>query len=104
MWPRPISLGGSPRSAYCGFSEPRGKTRPTDGNSGIEQGLRCLFLENRPLTVTYIKHLLAHELAGHVARCVAGERSLLGLLGIHTKNSLETEEGLATYYEIREKK
>jgi hypothetical protein len=42
---------------------------------------------------------LLHELVGHVARCVAGERSALGLLGIHTKNSLETEEGLATYYE-----
>lgn len=35
-------------------------------------------------------------------RCLAGEHSLLGLLGIHTKNSLETEEGLAIYYDIQE--
>src|SRR5260370_17352054 len=40
-------------------------------------------------------------MAGHVARCIAGERSLLGLLGIHTKHSLETEEGLAVYHDIQ---
>ena len=68
----------------------------------VEQGSRCLFLEDRSLSVSYIKHLLLHELAGHVARCVAGERSLLGLLGIHSKDSLETEEGLASYYDIQE--
>jgi tetratricopeptide (TPR) repeat protein len=68
----------------------------------VEQGSRCFFLENRSLSVSYIKHLLLHELAGHVARCVAGERSPLGLLGIHSKDSLETEEGLASYYDIQE--
>jgi hypothetical protein len=73
-------------------------------NARVEQGSRCVFLENRPLTVARIKHLLRHELAGHVARCVAGEHSLLGLLGIHSKGSLETEEGLASYYDIKEGK
>jgi len=65
----------------------------------VEQGLRRFFLPNNPLSVDKIRHYLSHELAGHVARCIAGERSLLGLLGIHTKNSLETEEGLAIYHE-----
>jgi len=51
--------------------------------------------------IQQIKNYLAHELAGHVARCIAGERSLLGLLGIHTKHSLETEEGLAVYHDIQ---
>jgi len=72
---------------------------PTTNNARIEQGLRRVFVGERAFTVEYIKHLLSHELAGHVARCVAGERSLLGLLGIHTKNSLVIEEGLALYYD-----
>jgi tetratricopeptide (TPR) repeat protein len=66
----------------------------------VEQGLRHLFLANRSYSLKEIRQMLAHELAGHVARCMAGERSLLGLLGIHSKNSLETEEGLGMYYEI----
>ncbi len=36
-----------------------------------------------------------------MTRCVASERSPLGLLDIHTGHSLETEEGLATYYDIQ---
>lgn len=65
----------------------------------IEQGQRCIYLPDEPLSLDQIKADLSHELAGHVARCIAGERSKLGLLGIHTKGSLETEEGLATYYD-----
>lgn len=72
---------------------------PNTNSARIEQGLRQVFVADRALTVEYIKHLLSHELAGHVARCMAGERSLLGLLGIHTKNSLVVEEGLALYYD-----
>ncbi|MBV9708760.1 MAG: DUF1704 domain-containing protein, partial [Chloroflexi bacterium] len=75
---------------------------PHASNARVEQGMRCLFLEDHALSVQDIKHLLAHELAGHVARCIAGERSLLGLLGIHTRNSLVTEEGLASYDETLE--
>lgn len=65
----------------------------------IEQALRQFFLPNKYFSLNEITYWLVHELAGHVARCVAGERSPLGLLGIHTKNSLPTEEGLALYHE-----
>ena len=65
----------------------------------IEQGQRSIYLPDEPLSIDQIKTDLSHELAGHVARCITGERSKLGLLGIHTKGSLETEEGLATYYD-----
>jgi len=34
-----------------------------------------------------------------VARSVAGENSVLGLLGLHTRNSAATDEGVALYYE-----
>jgi tetratricopeptide (TPR) repeat protein len=67
----------------------------------IEQGLRHVYLPDGPISVNQIKHDVSHELAGHVARCIAGERSALGLLGIHTKHSLETEEGLATYQDMQ---
>lgn len=70
---------------------------PNTNGAPVEQGLRCLFLADHSYSTQRIRHLLSHELAGHVAHYMAGERSLLGLLGIHTKNSLETEEGLAWY-------
>lgn len=60
-----------------------------------------MYLPDGPISVNQIKHDVSHELAGHVARCIAGERSPLGLLGIHTKHSLETEEGLATYQDMQ---
>jgi len=72
---------------------------PNATSARVEQGLRQLFISDSPLSVERIRHYLLHELAGHVARCIAGEHSPLGLLGIHTKNSLETEEGLAVYYD-----
>jgi hypothetical protein len=43
---------------------------------------------------------VAHEWGGHVGPRVAGERSLLGLLGIGTGWSLATEEGLGLFYEM----
>jgi len=67
----------------------------------IEQGLRHVYLPAKPISLQQIKSDLSHELAGHVARCIAGERSLLGLLGIHTARSLQTEEGLASYYDMQ---
>jgi Tetratricopeptide repeat/Domain of unknown function (DUF1704) len=67
----------------------------------IEQGLRRVYLPDGPISLNQIKHDVSHELAGHVARCIAGDRSPLGLLGIHTKHSLETEEGLATYQDVQ---
>ncbi len=65
----------------------------------VEQAARYVFLPNKQFPLSEIKHLFVHELAGHVARCVAGEHSALGLLGIHTRNSLPTEEGIALYHE-----
>lgn len=65
----------------------------------VESGARCLFLPEKDIALATVKHLFAHELAGHVARCVAGERSLLGLLGISTKNVSCTEEGFVLYHE-----
>ncbi len=70
----------------------------------VEQGMRCFFLANTPLSLEKIRHFLSHELAGHVARCVAGEHSSLGLLGVHTGWSLETEEGLALYQDRQAQK
>jgi Domain of unknown function (DUF1704) len=67
----------------------------------VEQGLRHVYLPAKPISMQQIKSDLSHELAGHVARCIAGEQSLLGLLGIHTARSLETEEGLASYYDMQ---
>jgi hypothetical protein len=72
----------------------------TAQSARIEQGLRQLILPTpASFTVEQVRTYLAHELGGHVARAVAGERSPLGLLGIGTKNSLTTEEGLALYLE-----
>jgi hypothetical protein len=65
----------------------------------VEKGSRCLFLPEEDISLATVKRLLAHELAGHVARCVAGERSPLGLLGIGTKNVSCTEEGFVLYHE-----
>jgi len=87
-----------------GFEKWRVEIDSTAGCGRIEQGLRCLFLQDRSSSLKEIKQFLAHELAGHAARCIAGEHSLPGLLGVHTKNSLETEEGLAMSYEIQEAK
>jgi hypothetical protein len=72
---------------------------PNASGPRIEQGLRHMYLPASPISVQQIKSYLSHELAGHVARCITGEQSLLGLLGIHTAHSLETEEGLASYYD-----
>jgi len=72
---------------------------PNASGPRVEQGLRQLFLPDTDLSVERIRHYFSHEIAGHVARCIAGERSPVGLLGIHTRNSLPTEEGFALYQE-----
>lgn len=86
----------------AGYTEWEVTIDPNASVPRIEQGLRRIFLPPNRISLQQIKSDLSHELAGHVARCIAGERSLLGLLGIHTAHSLEMEEGLATYYEMRE--
>lgn len=83
----------------CGFEGWSVIIDANNNDARIEQGLRRLFLPDRRFTVEKIRNLLIHELLGHVARCIAGEYSPLGLLGIHTKNSLPTEEGIALFHE-----
>lgn len=68
-------------------------------NTRIEQGACRIYLPEKRFALDEIKHLFIHELVGHVARCIAGTHSPLGLLGIHTKNCQPTEEGLALYIE-----
>ena len=65
----------------------------------VETGLHQLILEDNLMSVERVRHYLVHELGGHVARSIAGERSPLGLLEIGTKNYSPTEEGLALYHE-----
>jgi tetratricopeptide (TPR) repeat protein/DNA-binding SARP family transcriptional activator len=85
-----------------GYDEWQVVIDPNATGARIEQGLHVMFLPDQQFTLEKIKHLLMHELAGHTARIMAGEHSLLGLLGIHTKNYMPTEEGLALYYERQE--
>jgi hypothetical protein len=71
------------------------------GVTRVEWSLRQLILAEGSFTVEKIRHLLAHELAGHVARSFAGEHSSIGLLGIGTQGYEAIEEGLAIYHERR---
>jgi hypothetical protein len=83
----------------CGYDGWRVVIDPNGAGTRVEQGLRQMFLPEQWYSLERIRHLFAHELLGHVARCIVGERSPLGLLGIHTRNSLLTEEGVAIYHE-----
>ena len=65
----------------------------------VEAGLRQVFLPAEPIPLDELREYVSHELAGHVARSIAGENSLLGLLGMGTKGYMVTEEGIADYYE-----
>lgn len=65
----------------------------------VEAGLRQVFLPAEPIPLDELREYVSHELAGHVARSIAGESSLLGLLGMGTKGYMVTEEGIADYYE-----
>ncbi|TMC85076.1 MAG: DUF1704 domain-containing protein, partial [Chloroflexi bacterium] len=69
------------------------------GGTRVESSLRHLFLSQEQFTLERVRILLAHELAGHVARSFAGEHSPIGLLGIGTRDYYPTEEGLALYHE-----
>jgi DNA-binding SARP family transcriptional activator/tetratricopeptide (TPR) repeat protein len=72
---------------------------PNATSARVEQGARQVYLPEKRFSLDEVKHLFIHELAGHVARLIAGTHSPLGLLGIHTKNCLPIDEGLALYYE-----
>jgi len=72
---------------------------PKASGPRVESGLRRVFLQDAEMSLELVKHYFVHELAGHVARSVAGERSSLGLLAIGTKSYSPTEEGIALYNE-----
>ena len=69
------------------------------GGVRVDSALRTLFLPEMQMTLETVRDYFIHELLGHVSRSMAGEQSLLGLLGINTKGYSPTEEGLAQYYE-----
>jgi hypothetical protein len=72
---------------------------PHGGMERVEGGARTLFLPDKRYPLAEIRHLFVHELAGHVGRRVAGERSPLGLLGLQMKDYGPTHEGVAFYHE-----
>ena len=72
---------------------------PNVAGPRVEAGLRHVFLPAEPIPLDELREYVSHELAGHVARSIAGENSLLGLLGMGTKGYMVTEEGIADYYE-----
>jgi tetratricopeptide (TPR) repeat protein/transcriptional regulator with XRE-family HTH domain len=74
---------------------------PNASSPRVESGLRRLFLPDSPISLEEIREYFSHELLGHVMRSVAGEHSLLGLLGMGTRGYMPTEEGFADYHERR---
>jgi hypothetical protein len=72
---------------------------PNVAGPRVEAGLRQVFLPAEPIPLDELREYVSHELAGHVARSIAGESSMLGLLGMGTKGYMVTEEGIADYYE-----
>jgi tetratricopeptide (TPR) repeat protein len=82
-----------------GYDEWQVVIDPKASGPRVDSALRHLYVPDSRLSTERIRHYLAHELAGHVARSVAGERSLLGLLGIGTKGYQPTEEGVAYHQE-----
>ncbi len=72
---------------------------PNVAGPRVEASLRQVFLPAEAIPLDELREYVSHELAGHVARSIAGESSLLGLLGMGTKGYMVTEEGIADYYE-----
>jgi Domain of unknown function (DUF1704) len=72
---------------------------PNVAGPRVEAGLRQVFLPAESIPLDELREYVSHELAGHVARSIAGENSLLGLLGMGTQGYMVTEEGIADYYE-----
>jgi tetratricopeptide (TPR) repeat protein len=83
----------------CGYSGWQVLLDPNVQGPRVEAGLQHIFLPAEPIPLDELREYVSHELIGHVARSIAGESSLLGLLGIGTKGYMSTEEGIADYYE-----
>jgi len=82
-----------------GFQGWQVKLDPNISWPRVESGLRCLYLQDSPVSLEQVREYFSHELLGHITRSVAGERSLLGLLGMGTKGYMPTEEGFADFHE-----
>jgi hypothetical protein len=82
-----------------GFTEWSVDLDPKAEGASVSSVRRQLRLSERALPLEQVRHLLAHEIAGHAARTAAGEQSPLGLLATGTAGYSETEEGLALYNE-----
>lgn len=65
----------------------------------LEPGLRYYILAGTPYPLNKVVELIVHEWLAHISPRVMGERSLLGLLGLGTGQSLTTEEGAGLFYE-----
>ena len=57
-----------------------------------------LILTNKPMSITKVRELLAHEIEVHAFRSSSGAKSSLAILSSGLQGYLDTEEGLATYY------
>jgi tetratricopeptide (TPR) repeat protein len=69
-------------------------------NLRIEPNIRTIFLHaGKPMSVARVRELLSHEIECHVFRAEAGKQSALALLFLGTRGALQTEEGLALYYD-----
>lgn len=69
-------------------------------NLRIEPNIRTIFLSaSKPMSVARVRELLSHEIECHVFRAEAGKQSALALLFLGTGGALQTEEGLALYYD-----
>ena len=85
----------------AGYTEWSVEIDPKAGGASVLSTTRRLRIREDPIPLERVRHLLSHEIAGHVARSIAGEQSPLGLLAIGTVGYRNTEEGLALYNERR---
>ena len=82
-----------------GYTGWRVEIDPKANGASVSAALRRLTIQVEDLTLEKVRHLLSHEIAGHIARSHAGEQSPLGLLATGTAGYSATEEGLALYNE-----
>jgi hypothetical protein len=84
---------------YC-FEGWRVRLDEATNNLRLEPNIRTIFLPaGKPMSVGRVRELLSHEIECHVFRAEAGKQSALALLFLGTKGALQTEEGLAIYYD-----
>jgi hypothetical protein len=83
----------------AGYTGWRVEIDPKAGGASVTAATRHLYIQEDPITLERVRHLLSHEIAGHIARSTSGEQSILGILALGTAGYMATEEGLALYNE-----